>query len=125
MMAFAMIAMLCVGFASCGDDDEGPNPISQIKGTWEERYVNSDGQSEITTFQFNSNGTGVQTIRIESGSIGITADPIAFNYTYREDGTIQLKFDGDGTLYTGTCTITGNTMMLRYGNTYYSLTRKK
>lgn len=119
-----MIATLCVGFTSCDDDDE-PTSTSQIYGTWEERFSYEEGV-EVTTFEFKKNGSGLKTYRIETASgAGVTADPVSFTYTYTEDGTISLKFENDGTLYTGTCSITGSSMMLRYGGTYYALKKIK
>lgn len=119
-----MIATLCVGFTSCDDDDE-PTSTSQIYGTWEERF-SYEGGVEVTTFEFKKNGSGLRTYRIETASgSGVTADPVSFTYTYTEDGTISLKFENDGTLYTGTCSITGSSMMLRYGGTYYALKKIK
>lgn len=54
-LAFALIAVLtCVGFASCGDDDEEPKGdelSSIIVGDWAQ-----DGDSDL--LRFNADGTG-------------------------------------------------------------------
>lgn len=37
---------------------------------------------------------------------------------------MYLKFENDGTLYSGDVSITGKTLVLRYDGTYYSLTKQ-
>ena len=38
MLAILMVAVLSVGFVSCGDDDDAPRSANQLIGTWIETY---------------------------------------------------------------------------------------
>lgn len=93
-------------------------------GTWEESFFNDNlDETIITTFVFNSDGTGVMTVRLDEA--GITQDPQSFSYTYNaETEVFRIRFENDATLYSGTASLTGSTLVLRYADTYYSLIRK-
>lgn len=130
MLPFFMMAMCVCSFTACSSDDDDASPAelvatSPIVGTWVERYDYGSFVS-VTTFVFNANGKGSMRVREEySNQPALNQDPIAFSYTYNsESEIIKLKFDGDGTLYTGMATITGSTLMLSYNGTYYSLTKQ-
>lgn len=113
-----------ISMVSCDKDEEVSNPLV---GTWEEIFEYEDESTiTTTTFTFNSDGTGVKTVRVDvPGSPGLTQDPLGFSYTYNEETEVfRIKYDKDGTLYTGTASLTGKTLVLRYGDTYYSLKKK-
>lgn len=121
-----MLAMIAcsVAFVSCSDDDDddSENSSKNIVGTWVENYQYSSSETLITTFTFKANGSGTMTERLEySDGSGLTSDPVSFSYAYDGTSTIQLKFADNNTLYTGTATITGNTLILTFGGTYYTL----
>lgn len=124
------MALCTCCFSACGDDDDEntttpPASVSPIVGTWVEEFDDGSNLIQVTTFIFRSDGTGTQTTRYESSGSGFTLDPTEFTYSYNEETeTIRLKFDGNGTLYTGTASITGNTLILRYNDTYYSLRKQ-
>lgn len=136
-----MLAMLvcCMGTVSCSSDDDDDDLTtvtppagssdetpSKIVGTWVERFQSSSNTIQVTTFTFTSSGVGQMIERAEyTNGFGISSDPINFRYTYNE-GTevIRMTFDGDATLYNGTATITGNTLMLSIKGTYYSLSKQ-
>lgn len=126
VMPFLMMAMCVFTFSACSDDDDdsGSNG-SAIVGTWVERFDYSSYVG-VTTFNFNADGTGVKSYRQEySDNPGLTQDPVSFYYTYNgETGAITLKFENDGTLYSGTASITGKTLVLKYGGTYYTLSKQ-
>ena len=107
LWAMMLVAMLCVGFTSCGnDDDDDVVTGTGIVGTWQFDAVENhykDGTSDSYSgfisqygntygifYKFESNGTGV-------------------SYEY-EDGEwdfdhFQYEYDGKNTLYTS---LTGN-----------------
>lgn len=124
MPLFMMVLCVCV-FSSCSSDDDEDGGSSAIVGTWVENYDYSD-YTVVTTFTFNSDGSGVRIERAEyTNGQALTFDPLNFTYTYNEESeTIRLKFDNDGTLYTGTASITGKTLVLRYNDTYYTLIKQ-
>ncbi|MCM1313187.1 MAG: hypothetical protein NC206_09060 [Bacteroides sp.] len=118
-----MTLLFSVNLTSCSDDDDD-EPSNPLIGTWVERYQPSASTGYVvTTFKFEKDGTGVQTTRIESSSSGFTLDPVSFLYSYK-DGDISIKFEDDVMLYSGTAKITGSVMILKYGNTYYTLTKQ-
>lgn len=132
LMSFLMMTMCVCSFTACSsddDDDDAPAAesvaTSPIVGTWVERY-DYNNRVVVTTFVFGADGKGTMSVREEySNRPALNQDPVAFNYTYNaETEVIKLKFDGDGTLYTGMATITGSTLMLSYNSTYYSLTKQ-
>ena len=132
LMSFLMMTMCVCSFTACSsddDDDDAPAAesvaTSPIVGTWVERY-DYNTRVVVTTFVFGVDGKGTMSVREEySNRPALNQDPVAFNYTYNaETEVIKLKFDGDGTLYTGMATITGSTLMLSYNSTYYSLTKQ-
>lgn len=132
LMSFLMMTMCVCSFTACSsddDDDDAPaaEPVatSPIVGTWVERFDYSS-YVEVTTFVFGADGKGTKRVRKEyTNKPSSTEDPVAFSYTYNtETQVIQLKFANNATLYTGTATITGNTLMLTYSSTYYSLDRQ-
>lgn len=127
-----MMTMCVCSFTACSsddDDDDAPAAesvaTSPIVGTWVERY-DYNTRVVVTTFVFGADGKGTMSVREEySNRPALNQYPVAFNYTYNaETEVIKLKFDGDGTLYTGMATITGSTLMLSYNSTYYSLTKQ-
>lgn len=127
-----MMTMCVCSFTACSsddDDDDAPAAesvaTSPIVGTWVERYNYGSFITE-TKFVFGADGKGTMRVREEyPNQPALSQDPVAFSYTYNaETEVIKLKFDGNGTLYTGMATITGNTLMLSYNNTYYSLDRQ-
>lgn len=132
LMSFLMMTMCVCSFTACSsddDDDDAPAAesvaTSPIVGTWVERY-DYNTRVVVTTFVFGADGKGTMSVREEySNRPALNQYPVAFNYTYNaETEVIKLKFDGDGTLYTGMATITGSTLMLSYNSTYYSLTKQ-
>lgn len=133
-LAFMLALLVCNStFISCSNDDDDedstivtPETTSKIVGTWIERYESNSDMIEVTTFIFTTSGTGQMIYRIEdSKGVGVSADPNNFQYTYNEETEeIRLKFDGDPTLYNGKATITGTTLMLSFGGTYYSLSKQ-
>lgn len=121
-LPFLMMAM-CVSFlSSCSDDDDDESGQS-IVGTWVEDLT-SGTSGIVTTFTFKSDGSGVMLERVYVDNQALTTE-LKFSYTYNAStGVIRLKFDNDGTLYSGDVSITGKTLVLRYDGTYYSLTKQ-
>lgn len=109
MLTFVMVAMLSVGFVSCGDDDSGSD--IPIVGTW----VDTDDNSDVS-FTFNGDGSGY--LKDKSGTSN-------FNYAYDESSkTLKLWYVNSSLVYTYTVTLTGNTLMLSRGSSTYVLRRK-
>ncbi len=91
LMAFAMLAVLSMGFVSCGDDDDAPKNDNQLIGTWIETYCN-----EICYERSNGKWVVIDEYedvyeeeRYGHGSSGMI---------FKSDGTMQfledLHFDG-------------------------------
>lgn len=125
-LSFFIMTLCFTSFTACSEDDGEKTASNPLVGTWEEVFRIDSESTTTTTFTFNSNGTGSKTIRLDVvGSPGLTQDPEYFSYTYNaETEAFRIKFDDDATLYNGTASLTGNTLVLRYGDTYYSLKRK-
>lgn len=132
LVLFCLLGSLTL--ASCGGDDDDddeilPPPetpaVSPIVGTWMERFDNGS-YIEVNTFTFKETGKGSWVYREEDyKGQGVSADPRNFSYVYKEDdGIIRMTFENDATLYSGTADITGNTLILRIADTYFSLTRR-
>lgn len=119
-----LMALCVTSFTACSDDDGDGGGGNPLVGTWEESFFNDNlDETIITTFVFNSDGTGVMTVRLDEA--GITQDPQSFSYTYNaETEVFRIRFENDATLYSGTASLTGSTLVLRYADTYYSLIRK-
>ena len=118
LLAIMMATTLCVGFASCSDDDDDVN--SSIIGTWEETNY-FDGTWQWT---FNSNG---------KGSCKVTDNTTyTFSFSFSFDGT-TLKISGveDGESYTDVYSVSfsdnGKTMtwIEVYNGLPYTTTLKK
>ena len=123
MMMIAMLAM-SVSFSSCSKDDDDPTVEVEeptgIVGTW---MQSGDGWS--VTFVFSKDGTGSMT-EVETTAQG-HSQRTTYNFTYvytENDNRLKLYIDGSSTVSNFTARITGNTLMLDYGNTTYILKRQ-
>lgn len=121
MMMIAMLAM-CVNFSSCSETEDEPEPEEPtgIVGTWIE-----SGNGWSVTWIFSKDGTGSMT-EVETTSEG-HSQRTTFNFTYvytENDNKLKLYIDGSSVVNNFTARITGNTMMLDYGNTTYILKRQ-
>ncbi len=95
LMAIVMVAMLCVNFTSCGNDDEdyGTGPVA---GKWE-RYL-TDGSSRGTyTFIFKDD-----------------------NVTYIEKWS-EPGYDDDIETYTGVYVVENDIISMTFGNATVSV----
>lgn len=106
------IATLCLGFVSCGDDDDDNKPAStSLVGTW---VMEDDGDK--TTVVFNSNGSGTYSEEYEDGSQYNEKFEYAYDTSKRELTVVGTDaFDGtfDVVLTTSTLRLTNE-----YGYTY-------
>ena len=84
LLTLMMVAMLSVGFVSCGDDDDEDN--ASIVGTWV-GYSNG----EYVTYQYNSDGTGTITVNDVS---------IRFTYSYNtETKRLTISYRGETAVF--------------------------
>ena len=74
MLAVIMVAMLSVGFAACGSDDDDSG--SGVVGTWS----GGDGKHYLT-ITFNSGGSGTIVSRYNDSYSGIETKTGSFTYT--------------------------------------------
>ena len=117
MLAVMMVAMLSVGFAACGNDDDDESG-SSVVGTWSGR----DGKDQLT-LTFNSSGSGTYVARYNDSYSGMETDTGSFTYTMEgsSKGLIIIKYKDS---YYGSETaiiyfvIEGKTMSL-YEDDYY------
>ena len=95
-----MMLTMSVCMLSCGDDDDESNTgDDSIVGTW----VRTGSSTNVTTYQFSSDGTG--TITDDSGTRNI-------KYTYSVSSTskiLQLWYVTSTTIYEYSVQRTGNT----------------
>lgn len=110
MLLFAFVA--CVGFTSCGDDDNGSNALV---GTWVGQYEESVGDPEVVTMTFT-----------KDGKMTASGDYWSFSgsYTTQESGSenvVLISFGGyfagedeyyDDDLEFRPCYINGNTLTI-------------
>lgn len=86
-MTILMVAIVSVGFVSCGDDDD-EKTSSSIVGTWKCEY--SDGYDIIT---FNSNGKGTWTEYYYEGKKELVDEVETFDYFFDESSlTLRMLF---------------------------------
>lgn len=72
LMTVLMMAVVCVGFASCGDDDDDDSSSQTsgpLVGTWENTRTGSWGYETFTKV-FRANGTGYQEYSYSDNSTG-------------------------------------------------------
>lgn len=105
LWTFAMVAILGVGIASCGDDDDDNGngvTISSIVGSWSGIGADDD----YTTITFKSDGMGYQTWRGGDGDE-------YWVFEYSTNGNILYLFEGDeyGEFE---YSVSGNTLTLTY-----------
>ena len=110
-----MMLTMSVCMLSCGDDDdESSTGDDSIIGTW----LLTGSSTNITTYQFNSDGTG--TITDDSGTANI-------KYTYSVSSTkntLKLWHVNSSTIYAYDVQRTGNTLMLGVGSRTMILEKK-
>ena len=112
-VAFFVMCMASLALVSCGDDDEESGSDS-IVGSW----VVVGNSTNITTYRFNSDGTG--TITDDGGVVNI-------KYTYTvtaTSNTLQLWPVNSSTLTEYSVQKTGDTLMLTRGSKTMILERK-
>ena len=137
LMAVMMVAMLSIGFASCGgddDDDNGGGNTAGLVGKWRcvykksESYYMSNGEwypkkneeknyeddTESSGFIFNADGTAQLIYAKADGSYTLETNNV-FKYK-TENGHLYLLEDSpedtDGWEDWGVLTLTGNTLEL-------------
>lgn len=118
MMAVMLVALFGVGFAACGDDDNGGSG-SNVVGVWKGK----DGSTTIT-LSFNSNNTGMYVEVYDDKYSGEEVISTSFTYSMVDatKGIISIKVPDEW--YSGSSTwtyyfvINGNTMSL-YDDDFY------
>lgn len=65
MLSFVMVAMLSVGFVSCGGDDDDDTKTEEVTsasilGSWSYTKVRSSGSYVSRTYTFNEDGTYIE-----------------------------------------------------------------
>lgn len=118
MLAIMVVAMLSVGFAACGSDDDDSG--SSVVGTWSGK----DGSSTIT-LTFNSNNTGMYIENYkDSYSGGKETISTSFTYSMVDSSKGILMVNVPDKWYSGSSTwtyyfvISGNTMSI-YEDDFY------
>ena len=124
LWAMMMVAMLCIGFTSCGDDDDdddGPVTGTGLVGTWqfttvENHYYNGDVETiDYTPYegiyelymQFNANGKGT-TYEKEGDKKWYIWGP----YPYTFDGK-TISGMGEGGLDTEVLSLTDSELVIK------------
>lgn len=90
LLTILVMTLTCIGFTSCGsDDDDNVNNSVSIVGTWEHEW-NDNNESGYTILIFNSNGTGILRDYYYEGKKEIHEDEEYFDWIFDED-TMKLK----------------------------------
>lgn len=92
LFAIFFVAVLCVGFASCGDDDDDDNVAV---GTW----VAQEGRFSYS-LNFRSNGSGTVITKYEDSYSGTETVSEKFSYSITKNNNGIITFD-DGDSYSG------------------------
>ncbi|MBQ6080811.1 MAG: hypothetical protein IJK93_11120 [Muribaculaceae bacterium] len=122
LLMVMLMALLSVGFASCGDDDEPKS--ADIVGTW--ALDNTGYGAAVTLFQFTKDGTfyevnksmlnGETGVDIFQGTYTVSGNvlTITYNYLYEDEivkclykvkgDKLTLTFEDDGQEVTATFT---------------------
>lgn len=112
-LAFALIAVLtCVGFASCGDDDDKDEPTNNsIVGKWNcYKVVESNGDASQQNIDFDFKADKSVKVNYYTEDMTLTG-----KYTTSDAGAIKINFDGrDDIDLNGTYTISGNEMTVKF-----------
>ena len=96
LMAILMVATLCTGFASCGDDDDDNGISSPIVNTW----VSTKNANETFTFQSNGKCRRLYQAPAVKGVTDLVVD----------DDVVEQYFDGTYTVTDdNSLTVTWNT----------------
>ena len=80
LLSIMMVAMLSVGFTSCGDDEDSIGGNSPIVGSW-----SASNSPWSYTFTFSSDGTGHGSGVTSSGSV------IKYEFTWSGNTTVKCK----------------------------------
>ena len=94
LMAMLMMALVSVGFASCGDDDNDDKKKEEVSlvGTWRH-----DFSSGYILLIFKSNGTGLME-EYDSASGGIEySEEISYYYDKEKERYMIIEKDGEYT----------------------------
>lgn len=85
MLSIIIMTALCVGFTSCGDDDDDGNAAV---GTWVAEHKNDSYK-----FNFKSNGRGTIIYKYEDSYSGTETQSFKFSYsmTGKKEGIITLE----------------------------------
>lgn len=107
MMAVMLVALFGVGFAACGDDDNGGSGVSVI-GTWtgqEGRHtltlIFKDGGSGTFIEKYNDSYSGMETetgsfsYTIEGGSKGMIIVQLYDSYSGKENEIFYWMIEGN------------------------------
>ena len=124
-MSLLLVAVLSLGFVSCGDDDEEDDKNQQsvtasIFGTWVE-----DDDDYVLTLTLNQDGTGI-VVLYDKTTKRETRDP--FEYSY-DNSTKVLNVVGSGLTGSYDVVVTNSPLLLYFWEDnerwYYSFTRSK
>lgn len=112
MLTIFMVTLLCVGFTSCGDDDDDTNIAV---GTW----VKEEGRRSYT-FTFRSNGSGTVVYKYEDSYSGTETDSEKFSYTItgKNEGTMYHEYHEGSSKEVIYFVIDGKHMFLYFDKNY-------
>ena len=128
MLTIFMVTALCVGFASCGDDDDSSSNSTRVVGSWSVQ----EGKRSLT-LTFKNNGTGTAVSEYYDSYSGTETDTETFNYVMEGEkkGKIFIKlYDSYSGIENATMffVIEGTTMLLfeddYYDDLEWTLTKK-
>ncbi|MCC8188523.1 MAG: lipocalin family protein [Bacteroides sp.] len=116
-LGIAFLAMaLCVGFASCSDDDEvktdrlvGKWYVTHVEGWYMEDGDKKDyswGVNDVWTYQFNSDNSGTE---VERGG-----DSYSFTWSVPNDTHIRMAFSGKTDETVEVSKLTKSTFIYKY-----------
>lgn len=118
-----LVAILSIGFVSCGDDNDdennaqgGDNTSTLLVGTWSRNVTGSCTGSEAWTFNKNGTGTFVMNTTCNKASEPFTYNIITWDSSSRI-GYIRIVYTNENRKVDMDFTLNGNTIFIA-GDTY-------
>lgn len=110
LMAAIMVAMLSVGFVSCGsDDDDGPSGsdlVTEAVGTW----MCTSSTDSAMGYTFDGLMVGKEVTIKSNGTYTSTAETFGYSGTYSIKGNTITAKSADGDTFMVNVTINGDKM---------------
>ena len=122
LLTFVMLAMLSVGFTSCGDEEDGIG--GSLVGTWRIKSIEwsyyvkgaSIDKTSPTTYTYENSETRGLTITYSDGKYTIVSTAPGARGTFEQVGVNEFSVEGQRLVITG---VHGSTLTAEFYEDYY------